>query len=195
MISTILKLLIENYSNTGYGFLIACGIVALIFFVLHEINNKMTLSPISFVIGGVLLAFLTYQMSKLYGAIVVYRTIDNMVGVAEGSISSVANSLTSSNDLGTSIMSFLGDAVSEYTTSALAWTMDMIDSAYESLCWYMGRRVIYSVLASILAVVAVLYTSDSNYGRQSRYASSRRNNFVSRRSTEQRPVGRRNRIY
>lgn len=195
MINTILKLLIENNSSTGYGFLIACGIVALIFFILYGINNKTSLSPVSFVIGGVLLAFFTYQMSKLYGAIVVYSSIDDLVGLAEDSINSVANSFISGNDLETSIMSFLGNAVSEYTTPVLTWTQDMIDSVYESLYWYMGRRVIYSVLAIILAVVAVLYTSDLNLGRQSRYTSSRRDNFVSRRSTERRPVGRRTRRY
>lgn len=92
--------LIDTMANIEYGFLIAIVIDALLLLGIASINTKSKLNVLSYIIAGVLLVPLTYQMSRLIGACNISNTasaINDFVGMVSPTLSKYVSSATKSD--------------------------------------------------------------------------------------------------
>lgn len=69
--------LINTTANIEYGLLIAIVLVALLLLGLCAINDRKQLNVLSFIIGAVLVALLTFQMSRMLGACTISSAISD----------------------------------------------------------------------------------------------------------------------
>lgn len=196
MIETILKNLIITNSNIWYGIGIAVIVIALLYGIIAFINNNKNYTILSFAIGLVLLPFLSFQMSRLYGAIETSCTLDETVEIASSvkeTISEVTGLSAQDSEDAFSLASNFIPGVSglvDAGTGLSKLSGVMLDKAYSYLNWYIARRVLWSFGFLAIAALGICFTLDS--GRSSgRRTSSRYERISSRREFERRPVSRR----
>lgn len=93
---------IDTMANIEYGLMIAIFIVAILLLVIGSFNTKSKFSIISYVIAFVLLFPLTFQISRLIGALEISRSPDllsDIVGIVSPTLSKYITSVTS-HDIG-----------------------------------------------------------------------------------------------
>jgi hypothetical protein len=94
--------LIDTMENIEYGIIIAIVIDVLLLLIIASINTKNKLNVLSYIIAGVLLVPLTFQMSRLIGACNISSTtsaINDIVGKVSPTLSKYMASATN-NDIG-----------------------------------------------------------------------------------------------
>ena len=92
--------IIDTMANIEYGLLIAICIEVLMLFVLASIKTNSKLNVLSYIIAGILLVPLTYQMSRLVGAFNISNTastINEIVGVVSPTLSKYVSSVAENN--------------------------------------------------------------------------------------------------
>lgn len=96
--SDILCNMIDTMAYIEYGILIAGAIVALLLFALASLNSGKKLNVLSYIIAAVLLALLTFQMSRLVGACdasSASKMVSDVVGLVSPELSEYVSSYTS----------------------------------------------------------------------------------------------------
>lgn len=92
--------IIDTMANIEYGLLIAICIEVLVLFVVASIKTNSKLNVLSYIIAGILLVPLTYQMSRLVGAFNISNTastINEIVGVVSPTLSKYVSSVAENN--------------------------------------------------------------------------------------------------
>ena len=92
--------IIDTMANIEYGLLIAICIEVLMLFVVASIKTNSKLNVLSYIIAGILLVPLTYQMSRLVGAFNISNTastINEIVGVVSPTLSKYVSSVAENN--------------------------------------------------------------------------------------------------
>lgn len=92
--------MIDTMENIEYGILIAIVIDVLLLLIIASINTKNKLSVLSYIIAGVLLVPLTFQMSRLIGACNISSTtsaINDIVGIVSPTLGKYVSSATKSD--------------------------------------------------------------------------------------------------
>lgn len=91
---------VDTMANIEYGLLIAICIEVLMLFVVASIKTNSKLNVLSYIIAGILLVPLTYQMSRLVGAFNISNTastINEIVGVVSPTLSKYVSSVAENN--------------------------------------------------------------------------------------------------
>lgn len=92
--------IIDTMANIEYGLLIAICIEVLMLFVVASIKTNSKLNVLSYIIAGILLVPLTYQMSRLVGVCNISNTastINEIVGVVSPTLSKYVSSVAENN--------------------------------------------------------------------------------------------------
>ncbi len=92
--------IIDTMANIEYGLLIAICIDVLMLFVVASIKTNSKLNVLSYIIAGILLVPLTYQMSRLVGVCNISNTastINEIVGVVSPTLSKYVSSVAENN--------------------------------------------------------------------------------------------------
>lgn len=171
MIETILKSLIVANSSILYGVGIATIVIVLIFGIIAFTNNAKKFSILSFALGLVLLPFLSFQMSRLCGAIETRCTLDETIEMA----SSVKETITEVTGLSAedsedvlSLASDLIPGVSEFVgagTGLSKLSGVMLEKAYTYLNWYIARRLLWSLGFIVISLLGIILTMEHRYER------------------------------
>lgn len=198
MIETILKNLITENSNIWYGIGIGVIVVALLYGIIAFMNNNKKFTILSFAIGLVLLPFLSFQMSRLCGAIETRCTLDETIEIASSvkeTISEVTGLSAQDSEDALSLASDFIPGVSglvDAGTGLSKLSGVMLDKAYSYLNWYIVRRVLWSLGFIIIATLGICFTFEGG-NTSGRRISLRYERVSSRREFERRPASRRTR--
>jgi hypothetical protein len=165
---SIINSFIDAYSSIWYGILVAVIVVAALFFIIAAIQGtKKRFSPLTYVLGAALTAFLSFQFMFMIGAIMFKIDCNDVTSMINDFVPN--SSLTSSsNDL----RSNLKQLAEEEPFIKNFIDVDMIDKnlpdgaigdailskVHTYLNWYIVRRVLWSLLA-IGIVGTLMYIS------------------------------------
>lgn len=166
----ILNNFIDAYSSVWYGIIAAVIIVAALFFIIASIQGgNKRFSPLSYVLGIALTAFLSFQLTFLIGAIMFKSDCND--------ISSIINDFIPNSELTNSvgeIRSNLRQLAQEEPFVKNFIDVDEIDEnipdgavgdailskVHSYLNWYIVRRIAWSLLACAIAGFGILYTME-----------------------------------
>lgn len=98
----MIKEFIDVAANLEFGVLIAIILVILLMFCISSMNNRKKMNVLSYIIGLVLIAILTFQMSSLLGACTLYDSssdLSNLIGTVSPTLSKYISS-GAGNDIG-----------------------------------------------------------------------------------------------
>ena len=166
----ILNSFIDAYSSIWYGILAAVIVVVGIFFIIAAIQGgNKRFSPLTYVLGAALAAFLSFQFTFLIGAIMFKSDCSD--------ISSIINDFIPNSELMNSageIRSDLRQLAKEEPFIKNFIDVDAIDEnlpdgaigdailskVHTYLNWYIIRRLLWSLLACGVVVYLMLYTME-----------------------------------
>ena len=179
----ILNSFIDAYSSVWYGILVAVIVVALLFFGVGALQGgNKRFSPLSYVLGLALVAFLSFQFTFMIGAIMFKSDCSD--------ISSIINDFVPNRELTVNtndIRESLRELEKEAPFIKNFIDVDDIDKSlpdgdigdailtkvHSYLNWYIVRRILWSLLAG--AIVGTLIFISMERNRLHRSASGRRN--------------------
>lgn len=179
----ILNSFIDAYSSIWYGILAAVIVVVGIFFIVAAIQGgNKRFSPLTYVLGAALTAFLSFQFTFLIGAIMFKSDCSD--------ISSIINDFIPNSELMNSageIRSDLRQLAKEEPFIKNFIDVDAIDEnlpdgaigdailskIHTYLNWYIVRRVLWSLFAC--GIIGTLMFISMERNRLHRSASGRRN--------------------
>lgn len=79
----------DRAANSEYGFILSVVVVAALMFGVYSLNGRKKFTAISYIIAVVLVALLSYQLSRLVGAFDYYGAssdIDDVIGAVSPSL-------------------------------------------------------------------------------------------------------------
>lgn len=189
----LLNYFIEAYSSIWYGIIAAVVIVAALFFVIASMqggNKRFT--PLSYILGIALGAFLTFQCASMIGAIMFksdcYDTaaiVDDFTPNSELRQDSkdIRKELRRMQNDNPFIENFIDiDEIDENLPDGAIGTA-ALSKVHTYLNWYIFRRILWSLLACGIGVLAILYTMERTPRGRTRktpgYRSSRNRRHIS----------------
>ena len=185
---SILNSFIDAYSCIWYGIIAAMVVVAALFYLIVVIQGgEKRFSPLSYILGVVLAAFLSYQFTFLIGAIMlksdcndVSSFINDFVPNKEiiNNASDIRNNLRQLEKEEPFIKNFIDvDAIDESLPDGAIGDA-LLSKVHSYLNWYIVRRILWSLGAILLFGFLMLYTMErAPQGRTRRtpgYRSSNR---------------------
>jgi len=179
----ILNNFIDVYSSIWYGIIVAVIVVAALFFIIEAMQRgNKRFSPLTYVLGVALAAFLSFQFTFMIGAIMFKSDCNDITSIINDFIPN--SSLT--NGVG-EIRSNLKQLAKEEPFIKNFIDVDAIDESlpdgaigdailskvHSYLNWYIVRRILWSLLA--IGIVGTLMYISMERNRLHRSASGRRN--------------------
>lgn len=182
----ILNHFIDAYSSIWYGIIVAAIFVAALFFIIAAMQGgNKRFSPLTYVLGAALTAFLSFQFTFLIGAIIFKSDCSD--------ISSIINDFIPNSELAngaSDIRSNLRQLAKEEPFIKNFIDVDAIDESlpdgaigdailskvHSYLNWYIFRRILWSFLAC--GIIGTLMYISMEKNRLHRSASGRRNASV-----------------
>lgn len=179
----ILNHFIDAYSSAWYGILVAIIVVALLFFSIAAMQGgNKRFSPLSYVLGVALAAFLSFQFTFMIGAIMFKSDCSD--------ISSIINDFVPNSELTNStgelrrnlkqlaeeepfIKNFIDINEIDESLPDGAIGDAILNKVHTYLNWYIVRRVLWSLLAC--GIIGTLMFISMERNRLHRSASGRRN--------------------
>lgn len=179
----ILNSFIDAYSSIWYGIIVAVIVVAAVFFIIAAMQGgNKRFSPLTYVLGVALAAFLSFQFTFLIGAIMFKSDCSD--------ISAIINDFVPNSELAngaSDIRSNLRQLAKEEPFIKNFIDVDEIDESlpdgaigdailskvHSYLNWYIVRRILWSLLA--IGIVGTLMYISMERNRLHRSASGRRN--------------------
>ena len=179
----ILNNFIDVYSSIWYGIIVAVIVVAALFFIIEAMQRgNKRFSPLTYVLGVALAAFLSFQFTFMIGAIMFKSDCNDITSIINDFVPN--SSLT--NGIG-EIRSNLKQLAKEEPFIKNFVDVDAIDESlpdgaigdailskvHSYLNWYIVRRILWSLLA--IGIVGTLMYISMERNRLHRSASGRRN--------------------
>lgn len=179
----ILNSFIDAYTNIWYGIIVAVIVVAALFFIIAAMQGgNKRFSPLTYVLGVALTAFLSFQFTFLIGAVMFKSDCND--------ISSIINDFIPNSSLNNSsgdIRNNLKQLAKEEPFIKNFIDIDDIDESlpdgavgdailskvHTYLNWYIVRRLFWSLLS--IGIVGTLMYISMERNRLHRSASGRRN--------------------
>lgn len=179
----ILNSFIDAYSSVWYGILVAVIVVALLFFGIAAMQGgNKRFSPLTYVLGVALIAFLSFQFTFMIGAIMFKSDCSD--------ISSIINDFIPNSELTKStselrsnlkqlakeepfIKNFIDiDDIDESLPDG-AFGDAILSKVHSYLNWYIVRRILWSLFA--IGILGTLMFISMERNRLHHSASGRRN--------------------
>lgn len=179
----ILNTFIDAYSSVWYGILVAVIVVALLFFGIAAMQGgNKRFSPLTYVLGVALIAFLSFQFTFMIGAIMFKSDCSD--------ISSIINDFIPNSELTKStselrsnlkqlakeepfIKNFIDiDDIDESLPDG-AFGDAILSKVHSYLNWYIVRRILWSLFA--IGILGTLMFISMERNRLHHSASGRRN--------------------
>ena len=166
----ILNHFIDAYSSIWYGILVAVIVVAALFFIIAAMQGgNKRFSPLTYILGVALTAFLSFQFTFMIGAIMFKSDCNDITSIINDFVPNSA--LT--NGIG-EIRSNLKQLAKEEPFIKNFVDVDAIDDSlpdgaigdailnkvHSYLNWYIFRRIMWSLLACGIAGFLMLYTME-----------------------------------
>ena len=179
----ILNHFIDAYSSIWYGILVAVIVVAALFFIIAAMQGgNKRFSPLTYILGIALTAFLSFQFTFMIGAIMFKSDCNDITSIINDFVPNSA--LT--NGIG-EIRSNLKQLAKEEPFIKNFIDVDAIDDSlpdgaigdailnkvHSYLNWYIVRRILWSLLAC--GIIGTLMFMSMEKNRLHRSASGRRN--------------------
>ena len=164
----ILNHFIDAYSSIWYGILVAVIVVAALFFIIAAMQGgNKRFSPLTYILGVALTAFLSFQFTFMIGAIMFKSDCNDITSIINDFIPN--SSLT--NGIG-EIRSNLKQLAKEEPFIKNFIDVDAIDDSlpdgaigdailskvHSYLNWYIFRRIMWSLVAMIIASFLLRFT-------------------------------------
>ena len=179
----ILNHFIDAYSSAWYGIVAAVIIVAAIFFVIAAMQGgNKRFSPLTYVLGAALAAFLSFQFTFMIGAILFKSDCSDITSIINDFVPN--SSLTNgAGDLRSNlkrlaeeepfIKNFIDvDAIDDSLPDGAIGDA-ILSKVHTYLNWYIVRRILWSLLAC--GIIGTLMYLSMERNRLHRSASGRRN--------------------
>ena len=179
----LLNHFIDAYSSIWYGIIVAVIVVAALFFIIAAMQGgNKRFSPLTYILGVALTAFLSFQFTFMIGAIMFKSDCNDITSIINDFVPN--SSLT--NGVG-EIRSNLKQLAKEEPFIKNFIDVDAIDDnlpdgaigdailskVHSYLNWYIVRRVFWSLLAC--GIIGTLMYISMERNRLHRSASGRRN--------------------
>lgn len=148
--------LIDTMSNIEYGLLIAILLVGLLLFLIASLNSQKNLNVLSYIIGSVLVALLTFQMSRLIGGYEIYRDMARL--------KNVVNSV--SPTFGHVISSLTNEDVGWFIFRRVIWSLIFIIAGCLGIIFTMDNKKTRTHRAPVGVQTGRRYTSSTNRRRR-----------------------------
>lgn len=166
----ILNSFIDAYSNALYGILAAIIVAALLLFAVSALQGgNKRFSPLSYVIGVALAAFLSFQLTFLIGAIMfksdctdISSIINDFVPNREltNNADNIRESLRELEKEAPFIKNFIDVDDIDKSLPDGAVGDAILNKVHTYLNWYIVRRILWSLLACGIAGFGVFYTME-----------------------------------
>lgn len=175
-----------SISSAIWGFLIAFACMALFFFVIKGWYKDATFSPISYLVGGVLFLFLSFQCVLIVGSLKILDTTDyyeteiaNLVNtaydaadeVSKGKSGEIISELIDQYP----ILQYYIDGGEFYGYTARQLPHAIAEELRSFMRWYIFRRILWCLGFVIVGAVCVI----KSMSRQKKYVSSNLRRSVS----------------
>lgn len=179
----ILNSFIDAYSSIWYGILAAVIVVVGIFFIIAAIQGgNKRFSPLTYVLGAALAAFLSFQFTFLIGAIMFKSDCSDISSIINDFIPN-SELINSAGDIRSDlrqlakeepfIKNFIDvDAIDENLPDGAIGDA-ILSKVHTYLNWYIVRRVLWSLFAC--GIIGTLMFISMERNRLHRSASGRRN--------------------
>ena len=166
----ILNSFIDAYSSIWYGIIAAIIFVAAIFLIIAVMQGgNKRFSPLSYVLGAALTAFLSFQFTFMIGAIMFKSDCNDITSIINDFIPN--SSLTNGVDEIRSNLKQLAEEepfiknfidVNEIDASLPdgAFGDAILSKVHSYLNWYIVRRVLWSLFACTIVGFGILYTME-----------------------------------
>lgn len=180
---SILNTFIDAYSSIWYGILVAVIVVAALFFIIAAIQGtNKRFSPLTYVFGAALTAFLSFQFTFMIGAILFKIDCNDITSIINDFVPN-SNLTNGAGDLRSNlkqladeepfIKNFIDiDEIDENLPDGAIGDA-ILSKVHTYLNWYIVRRVLWSLLA--IGIVGTLMYISMERNRLHRSASGRRN--------------------
>ena len=179
----ILNSFIDAYSSIWYGIIVAAIFVAALFFMIAAMQSgNKRFSPLTYVLGVALTAFLSFQFTFMIGAIMFKSDCSDITSIINDFVPN-SGLTNSSEDIRSNlrqlakeepfIKNFIDvDAIDESLPDGAIGDA-ILNKVHSYLNWYIVRRILWSLLAC--GVVGTLMFLSMERNRLHRSASGRRN--------------------
>ena len=180
---SILNTFIDAYSSIWYGILVAVIVVAALFFIIAAIQGtNKRFSPLTYVLGAALTAFLSFQFTFMIGAIMFKIDCNDITSIINDLVPN-SNLTNGAGDLRSNlkqladeepfIKNFIDvDAINENLPDGAIGDA-ILSKVHTYLNWYIVRRILWSLFA--IGIVGTLMYISMERNRLHRSASGRRN--------------------
>ena len=179
----ILNSFIDAYSSVWYGIIVAVIVVAFLFFGIAAIQGgNKRFSPLSYVLGVALAAFLSFQCTFLIGAIMFKSDCTDISSIINDFVPNreltentkdIRESLQELEKEAPFIKNFIDVDDIDKSLPDGAIGDAILNKVHSYLNWYIVRRIFWSLLAMAAASVLIFLSMERN--RTHRSASGRRN--------------------
>lgn len=179
----ILNSFIDAYSSIWYGIIVAVIFVAALFFIIAAMQGgNKRFSPLTYVLGVALAAFLSFQFTFMIGAIMFKSDCSDISSIIndfipnselENGASDIRSNLRQLAKEEPFIKNFIDvDAIDESLPDGAIGDA-ILSKVHSYLNWYIVRRLLWSLLAC--GIIGTLMYISMERNRLHRSASGRRN--------------------
>ena len=166
----ILNSFINAYSSIWYGIIAAIIVVAALFFIIAAMQgDNKRFSPLTYVLGAALTAFLSFQFTFMIGAILFKSDCSDVTSIINdfvpnstltngaGDLRSNLKRLTEEEPF---IKNFIDvDAIDDSLPDGAIGDA-ILSKVHSYINWYIIRRLLWSLLACGVVVYLMLYTME-----------------------------------
>ena len=189
-----------SFSSVIWGVLIAVACMALFVFLIKGWYKDATFSPVSYLVGGILFLFLSFQCILIVGSIKIIDTTDYY----ETEITNIVNSVYDATDKVSVKKSdeIIKEIIEEFPIlqyyisggefsgfTAMELPHAMADELRSYMRWYIFRRLLWCLGFVIVGAICVIKSLSRNYSPLRRSERGQRQRV----QTERRRVSRRTR--
>ncbi len=177
---------VDAYSNMWYGIIAAIIFVAALFFVIAAIQGgNKRFSPLTYVLGVALTAFLSFQFTFMIGAIMFKIDCNDISSIINdfipnstltNGVSEIRGNLKQLVEEEPFIRNFVDVAGIDASLPDGAFGDAILSKVHTYLNWYIVRRILWSLFAC--GVIGTLMYMSMERNRLHRSASGRRNASV-----------------
>lgn len=179
----ILNSFIDAYSSIWYGVLVAVIVVAALFFIIAAMQGgNKRFSPLTYVLGVALAAFLSFQFTFMIGAIMFKIDCNDITFIINdlvpnrtltNGVTDLRNNLKQLAEEEPFIKNFIDvDAIDENLPDGAIGDA-ILSKVHTYINWFIVRRILWSLLA--IGIVGTLMYISMERNRLHRSASGRRN--------------------
>lgn len=190
----ILNSFIDAYSSIWYGIIVAIIVVALLFFGVGALQGgNKRFSPLSYVLGLALVAFLSFQFSFMIGAIMFKSDCSDISSIINDFVPNSELTLNT-NDIRESLRELEKEApfiknfidVDDIDKSLPDGAIGdaILSKVHTYLNWYIVRRIFWSLLACAIGGFGILYTMERTPQGRTRRTPGYRSSGNRRRSSD-----------